>query len=545
VANGVQLTQFCTDAMEDFAWAGFDGPPRIIDIGQVSLVQAMREHRQGTCEIFVCTIQALREARTMQAARALMESGQWMLCIDEYHHYGIDKSWGRAALSLLRAFLLCLSATPSRPNDDSAFGMPDISVSYRDAADEGAVKKLRGHSYNYRVDLEGADGQITSCQISDLAEMAGGDAPDRIDSFVIERKMRWSPKYVSPLVAHPIERMLRERVRTGFRLQALIGAMSVNHARMVFDQIRDMYPELAVEWVGTGENGKSDEENRRILRAFCPPKEEGKRPPSKVDVLVHVGMAGEGLDSVMVSEVVHLHSASVNNRNLQINGRSARHLPGVEGHISFDASSEFAKLGYRGSAIMDAMDYRPPLPEDADGDAPPSGDQTYSPLPDEPVVKIFDLELVDIDSGDAGVQHMAKVFSDRYPERVSYDALMADANHPQWPEMIHAYKTMRAVEAQEHNAASVIQQLRDNVNVALNAVTRLALRGLGSSSKEPFEKRMAGDIKHAINRRKKLTCGEIANDEPTLHRHYGWLKQLERDVMERGLPEWLASLASK
>ena len=58
-----------------------------------------------------------------------------------------------------------------------------------------------------------------------------------------------------------------------------------------------MFPELRIDWVGTGMNGRSDGENKAILRKFCPDKVDGKRRPQDVrlDVLVHVGMAGRRL----------------------------------------------------------------------------------------------------------------------------------------------------------------------------------------------------------------------------------------------------------
>ena len=116
----------------------------------------------------------------------------------------------------------------------------------------------------------------------------------------------------SALVDTPITRMLRERLATGHRLQALIGAFCCSHAQLVCEQVQAMFPELKVDWVGTGSNGRSDGENRAVLNKFCPPKKDGKRDPQdiKLDVLVHVGMAGEGLDTVYVSEVIHLNPAN-------------------------------------------------------------------------------------------------------------------------------------------------------------------------------------------------------------------------------------------
>ena len=122
------------------------------------------------------------------------------------------------------------------------------------------------------------------------------------------------------------------------KLQALIGALCVSHAELVCKQIAEMYPELNVDWVGTGENGRNDPENELIIGKFCPPKDEdGNRPLPEIDVLVHVGIAGEGLDSIKVSEVVFLNNASISNKRIQEAGRASRFLEGVIGHISFDS----------------------------------------------------------------------------------------------------------------------------------------------------------------------------------------------------------------
>jgi len=63
-----------------------------------------------------------------------------MVVVDEYHHYGIEKPFGQAVNSLPYEFCLCMSATPYRPESDSAFGAPHIEVTYREAQKDEAVK---------------------------------------------------------------------------------------------------------------------------------------------------------------------------------------------------------------------------------------------------------------------------------------------------------------------------------------------------------------------------------------------------------------------
>jgi superfamily II DNA or RNA helicase len=465
-----------------------------------------------------------------------MQTGQWMVCVDEYHHYGADKAWGQSVLQLPKAFLLAMSATPMRPKQDSAFGTPDVSVLYREAVEEKAVKELFGHAYAYRVDAIMEDGEVQSFTTSELVKEAGGDG-EKIEKLRIRRKMRWSPKYVSPLVSIPIERMLANRSATGQPLQALVGAMSVSHAELVFKQISDMYPNLRVDWVGTGDNGRSDDENKEVLERFCPPKnDDGMRPTPSVDVLVHVGMAGEGLDCVYVSECVFLNNASLCNARIQDAGRTSRYLPDVEGNISFDSSSEFAP--YVGEAIMDAMDDNPPALNE-DDDPPKKKKKGDVPeLPDEPTIMIFNMELLHIDSGDPQVQRMARVMKENNVTGVDYAALADDENHPEWQKIILFFKKMRSIESAPYNRESEIRQWKEAVENALYVVSGRVVRMMHPDGARP-EKSLKGDINKRINSVKKRQLGGVQPDIEIYRKHYQWLKSLEQRIISEGVPQWL------
>lgn len=531
-----QLEQFYNDGPQEFGDAATQGPLQVIDV-RFSGVNAIAEHRKNTHQIFAITIQALREARGMDNCLKLTETGQWMVCVDEYHHYGVDKAWTRPVFALPKVFFLAMSATPWRPNQDGAFGVPDISMSYVEAEKERSVKPLRGHAYNYRIDVVLEDGSEESYTTAEFAGLVGSDDPERIEKFKIERKMRWSPKYISPLVSVPIERMLHDRIATGYRLQALIGAMCVSHAEFVCEQIKSMFPHLAVDWVGTGENGRSPEVNKKILQKFCPPKEpDGKRGEAKFDVLVHVGMAGEGLDTILVSEVVFLSSASICNKKLQEAGRAARYLPGVDGNINFDASSEFAEKRYVGSAFMQAMDGDPPTLKDEPKEREP-GDPNL--LPEEPFIQIYHMELIDIDSGDPAVQRMARVATEANIDTVHCDTLLQDFTHPGWEAVKKLYRAHQVREAEQFNEKAIISQWRENVG---NAVALLTGRVIHLRKKDglAIDNRTAGQIKALINKRKKWRLGEVTNDVELLQRHYNWCKQLEKELINKGISEWLA-----
>jgi hypothetical protein len=54
-----------------------------------------------------------------------------------------------------------------------------------------------------------------------------------------------------------------------------------------------------------------------------------------------------------------------------------------------------------------------------------------------------------------------------------------------------------------------------------------------------MDKGLIGDIKKRINTRKKRALGAVDRDVENLRRHYNWLKNLENQLSQEGLPSWL------
>jgi superfamily II DNA or RNA helicase len=533
-----QLEQFVQDGATDLDAASVAGPAAVCDIAFFGAAQALKKHRQGACQVFACTIQGLSSVRVKAIVNELMQSGRWMICVDEYHHYGIDKTWGTAVIDLVRLpacrFLLALSATPYRPDDDSAFGKPDIAVTYREAVKQNAVKPLECHSYTYRVDAIN-NGDVVSYTTQDLAEMADDASPEAIER--VFRQMRWSPKYISPLVDVPISRMIRSRIVTGQRLQALVGAFCCSHAQLVCEQIRAMFPELEVDWVGTGTNGRSDKENRDILRRFCPPKVDGKRRKQdiKLDVLVHVGMAGEGLDTVFVSEVIHLNPANRNNSNDQENGRAARWLAdangnAIKGYVNVESGTDYGRE-WLGRKIELAFDTPPGLQVDDEGqedEETSERNDELRELPDEPSIEIINCECTQIDTGE--VQHMANALHQVSGVSLDDPELQDKA--------VELWLRHRRQVAEASNERSRVEQWKEAVSGALSLVARRAAVMMTAPGAR-MEKSLIGDVKKRINSRKKKFLGAVDTDIELLSKHYNWLKSLEKQLISEGLPSWL------
>lgn len=514
------------------------GDQKVADMRYLSASRIISAHRKDTASIFAITIQSLISRTGLDIATRLMETGRWIVVVDEHHHYGEEAIWGKTVKSLSYQFLLAMSATPHRKDRDNAFGSPDIEVPYREAVAEGAVKPLRGHAYHYRIDLIDSNGDIVSMTPLELVDEAGSASQQALKK--ITRQMRLSPKYISPLVSEPLQRMLRDRLEYHPYLQAIIGCMWVDHAKMVCSQIQSMFPELRVDWVGTGPDGRDD--NKDVIERFCPPKDPitGRRPDPQLDVLVHVGMAGEGLDTILVSEVVHLNAATLSNQNNQECGRAARYMDGVIGNINFDSTTGYAE--YTGPAIMDAMDMMPPSPDDQD-EPKTSEESEYRELPEEPPIHIHDIELDHIDSGHPDVQTMKRVLatpnSGAHIHGWSVDDIK-DASHPIHEAAILAYRTMRAQEAKEHDTRAQEVLMRKAIMEAVSTVSGLVIKHHKRNG-VAIERSMAGDINRRISGKKKRELGPVddADGLDDLRAHYQWVRDLEQTIIKGGLPLWL------
>lgn len=536
-----QSRQMVTDGPLEAANACVSGPRNIMDVSFWALGALVKALREDKCSIFTIHIHDLNTSEGMQKVQALMQTGRWMVWVDEYHHYGQDKRWTDRVNKLGYMFFFGTSATPDRPGKDGAFGPPDVSVKYREAVEERAVKPLRGHAYNYAIEFD-VDGETVRYTTKELAEQAGGDDPDKISTYTLSRKMRWKPDYISPLLYMPIDRMLTARIACGRKLQALGRAMCVAHAKLICEQARILYPELAIEWVGTGTDGRTDEENTSVLARFCPPKDEhGNRPPSTIDVLISVGMCAEAKDTVDVSEVMIFDNGGLSNTLIQIIGRAARAITGVTGHVNFDASSGLAKAGYIGAAIMDAMDFDHPEPDDDEDTKTGDGDGDYIELPPEPVVDISRLQLIEVDSGDDGVRQMAKLIQSKNEGFLDFSAMEKDGAHADWQTVINLFNKMREVQAAPLKAEAIVRTLDEDLKSAVRKVTGLVVEKLGfKRGRAPGW--LVGVVKHEINAKKSALHGPVCNDEEVLRKHYGFVKQLERDVLNNGAPRWAVAL---
>lgn len=501
---------------------------------------ALKAHSKNTIQVFIVTIQSLLAPGTWATVSQLMETGKWFVYFDEHHHYGSfeggDGEWTNRIKSLSYSAMLAMSATAKRPGETNYFADPEIKETYRAAADDAYVKKLNLHAYEYTIDAVMVDGCVRQYTTESLAEEAGGDSPDKIDAHILTRKMRFSPKYISPLIMFPCDRMIDLRLQ-GVRSQMLVQAMSCAHAKCVLDQVRVALPDhLTADWVGTGPNGRTQEENDSVLQRFCPPKNKATgRRPWTLDVLVNVGMAGEGLDSMDVAEVVFLTSANATISNKQVIGRGARLMKVPDQppcHINVDTGSPLAEFIGRDVEFIFDDDKPPKKTPDDDDTTKTRNESEYQELPETLTATIFDMRLTNI----RGMPMFREV----------YETTRRKTDHlAQTDEEVAAIAEKAILDylGRSNNAGSIYAQKSSQITEAVHKIAGLVFRLQSASGLRP-DRTMIGDLCKRINSRKKRDLGAVPDaDGEELDSHWQWLKGLERQILSQsgmgGVPQWL------
>jgi superfamily II DNA or RNA helicase len=500
-------------------------------------VQALRRHREGAVEVFVATVQSLVTGRGLSAVNELLQTGQWFIVIDEHHHYGNGGAWVERMMSLNYAARLAMSATPNRHDGTDFFPDPDVRETYYEASRAGYVKRMSLHAYQYSVDAITVDGRVIPFTTEQILKDVGSDKPEAIDQYMASKKMRWSPKYISPLVTFPLDRIIGLRADRGIKSQMIVQAMSCAHAKMVCEQVSALIPDnMSVDWVGTGPFGRLGPENDAVIERFCPNKNPmtGRRE-WKLDILVNVGMAGEGLDTTDVTEVVFLTPANLTISNYQIMGRGARAMPGMPlCHINVDTSSPMAGEDdkYNGAKVMQLFDEDVKIEISEEDEEAARGESEYTELPDDFQVVIVDVRLVDIRQEPMFAHTVATLRADSDLATVADELIEEKAERAVYQYINRA-----------NNESAVLAQKRDQLNTEVRKVAGLVLRRIAQSGVRP-EKSLVGDICKRISGRKKSLFGAVETAcDAELQAHRKWLKNLEHEILTahgiEGVPQWL------
>lgn len=507
-----------------------------------------RAHVEGRAEVFVTTIQmvsATARGDIDTLTNLLRSGGRWMLAADEYHHYADERDWGTSLARVrdLSVFTLAMSATPDRDDVPTIFGKPTLVKPYLEAVQEEAVKRFTRHAYNYAVDVKTPDGEVVRFTTDELREI---EQAEGFEKFEQRRKLRYTPKYVSPILLHPVTRLIDRRLATGQPLQLLVRAMSCLHAEYIAEQMASLFgDELRVDWVGTGMNGRTDEQNTRTLAAFCPRKTAtGARGVPTVDVLVQVGMAGEGLDTVYVAEIIDLSLASLKgaaNQSKQFLGRGARWVPALAAdeqicHVSVPSDHPLAGVPVQMTAWFDGAVEM--VDAEAAGQDQAPREYEFAPMPPEPP-SIEDVTLMNVTSDDPHYVSFVRQMNAEAERRGRRawdldDPVDVESSKAFYLKVYHEVEGGRRVQAEN-------EMRREQLDRHVKQYVRKAFQKL--NGRGAFAERSAmGDMIRRMNGHLKAQFGERSAAMPEdINRMWRYVATLdERLSAGEPVPLWLA-----
>lgn len=552
VANDVQRNQIINDFAQDCKTIGLNVKNGVWSFTNEPTTIAASIN--SSVEIFVTTIQLVfstSKNNSCDSMVALMRAGghKWMVACDEYHHYGDGMEWGDA-LKRIRdeaSFVLALSATPTRDGKDTIFGKPVLSVSYKEARKERALKQIQHKIYGYNVHVmeEGELRFYTTAEIRDGVAKFGS-----MSLFEVKHDLRYTSKYIDPILRTPCYRLLNRRKESGVPFQMLVRAMSCKHAKCVCEQVQSIVKDegLKVGWVGTGEDGNEVENNGNIEK-FCPKKVDGIRPKPELDILVQVGMAGEGFDSILVAEIVDLgivNLSGASNQTKQFYKRGTRWIQSLK-----DDSQQVCYINIPEDHPLSAVknldielwvDSEDKITfgeaqEQSRGSEWVDNAKWLEPGFLENLWKITDVNLVYISDEEV------TEYSSRFAPAVAKTTGI-DPDDPNW---IKTVRNIIAMEKAESLAAQAVEDMslqgrmelmRKNIKETVQRLAKMYIAVEYNGKK--VEQTLLGDINKRINGALKKNFGKRDTlDVQTLRKVEEELIRLEKAIRNRRSPSWI------
>jgi superfamily II DNA or RNA helicase len=550
VANDVQLAQIRDEFSAGCRRIGFEIPGGVFPCDANH--NAFGVSRKNKAEIYVTTIQRVSSTnrrKDFDMLRNLMQDGhRWMLAADEYHHYSTGNDWGIALQRLvnLSVFTIATSATPDRDNEPTIFGNPLVKVSYKNAVLENAVKKMELRHWDFRVVAEDIPtGQTVEFTTDQLRQEKG---TDEIDVFMQKRNLRFHPDYVNPVLQGAMNALFRDKLNLNPHAQLLVRALSCNHAKVICDQINSYGYSLSCDWIGTKSeyNGRPDDENAAVIKRFCPPKDtDGIRPNPTLDILVQVGMAGEGFDSIMVSQLADLSLVAMKgnaNQTKQFVLRGARWIPG--GDVQYqvcrlNVGKDHPVLSIPGLDIMEWLDsnidFNPagttgPLPAPQGGNG---GDTFVDPDWTKGYNNLREVELIAVSKDDPVCQAMMNEI-----RKGSTDPDFWTWENPQaverfrglWNEMLRGMQKQQ----QDLNELGKQDHLRGKIKGLVNKTVNELIVRCGKSRTE------VQSLSRMLNRELAKACGSWAGKATSEQLQISWdyLHALYSEIISGRIPPW-------
>jgi superfamily II DNA or RNA helicase len=463
---------------------------------------------ENTADVFVTTIQAIHT--DIGFYRDLMSKGRWLVVADEYHRLKADNKWASTFNVLSHDVVLGMTATV--PGRETVFKRrPDVEVSFEQAIDEGAIRRVKAHIEHYFIDVVDDDGDVTRVTTENIETNR-----EKID-------LRHSAKYISSILTSAHDCLEQKNLEHPGEHQMLVFAMGIAHAESVSNILNAMHGGGYSDWIGMS---RSKSENDDVMARY---------KSGELMALVQVDKAGEGFDHPRASVLVFLQLLSkATPKALQHAGRGLRRNYGIAQydadvcHMFASPDTEMAELA-RDLALASTPRIEEDLTQEGEG-------QGSSPFYDIPEVRIVDTEHDRTEI----ISRIPQKQVDDTRERVSAKRLdLATVSDDRLRRAIAEDRLEQMQKAIE--SADPRKYWRDRVVQATELlagnVARVRFRDSGS---EP--KTYRGDLMRTINSRSiqilKKKHDQMSADD--FKAKYQWLRDLNAEIKaSREIPKWL------
>ena len=527
VPTSVQKEQYINGIRSDIVELGLNlNPDNIQDVN--GEIKSLRANKLNEADIYVATVQGICADKN-GFYNDLLSNGRWLIFCDEYHHLRVNEennssAWSEAIEKLNYSVLLGLTATPKRTDgkktifDDYA---PAVRVTFEEAYEEKAVRGVRAHIEHYFVDILTEDGidRLTT---------------ENIDNYDLSKEMRFTSKYIAGIMSSAHDCLTNKSMMPGQseQHQMLIFAMSVEHAHFVSKILNAMYGHEFSDWVGVGEHGRKDHENKAVVKQYR---------DGKIKCLVQVNIAGEGFDHPKSSVLVFLNLSSKDSvQSIQQAGRGVRRNYGIT-EFKDDVCDMFASPDTPIAELIKEFADRT-LGYDEDDEQPFEGQKqdcdrkpTFYDIP--PLATT--IEAIEYDRSEI----VAKIKPGEL-EWFRSEVRSAEGNKGDYISDERLLNILATAKINQMESAAkgfdTEAEMRSKTNKAVTVlVGNICRMKAGGSS---FASSMFGDISRQVNtfwiRKSGLKVEAMLKAD--LEQKYNWVKQVSDDIKATGkLPTWL------
>lgn len=539
VPTDQQRSQYIEGLREDLIMLGL--PSREIQRCDNQAGWVIKECHQNTSEIFIAGVQSISSNPGYYAD--LMSKGRWLVVADEFHHYGDENTWGKSIKELPCEVIMGMSATPIRADEQpTIFGDLnfDVSVSVKDAYEEGAVKRIEARIGDYFVSFSSQeDPEPQNYMMSDMVNIWGktDGTTSSISAYEIKKGIRYHDKYVSEIFLQVLSLWNEYESKWPGQNQILVFAMSCRHAEMVTNLINDIafpgYPSPFADWIGVGEGlvgARTDKENADILTRF---------QDNKLPCLVQVNKAGEGFNNKRCSIGLFLDLVGDTPMKRQHIGRFMRVNPKAldQASVIFVSEDSPARTVLEDieSAFKPKDDETGPATKPGGG----GGGGKDGSIPDVFIIDTqFESERIVYPYG-SPEKAMAK-YLEKAPIHVRdiYDKISPDDAMAIFKEEVEKWlkeeqRKREPVLTEEQKRKQVSEQVKRNTGMLAAIVAK---KRYGKSA----QKSVMGDLMRLINSQwKRKYSGHSDMTIEDLKSKNQWLQSIAEEVQEKGIPTWL------